>query len=147
MSFLTQLQRVDSSLIAVLRKADKSFNVRSDQLQTVVNDRGFEVDIIRRCARDGDPHPLRMKDAEDDVWAVQVPSGNQLLSSGRFEQVIVATSGAMARMATISPVAFARIKRALGARADRDPLKRSKDLLQAEIVNQLVAQYLPHLKA
>jgi hypothetical protein len=79
-SFFTQLQRVDSSLIAVLRKADKSFNVRRDQLQTVVNDKGFEVDIIRRMARDGDPHPLRMSNDEDDVWDVQVPSGDQLLS-------------------------------------------------------------------
>ena len=146
MSFLTQLQRVDSSLISVLRKADKTFSVRRDQLQTVVNDKGFEVDIIRRKARDGDPHPLRMSDDEDDVWAVQVPSGDQLLSSGRFSQVVVATSGAMARMVTISPVAFARIKRALGKRPDRDQLKRSKDLLQAQIVDGLVSQYLPHIQ-
>ncbi|MRD45684.1 GSU2403 family nucleotidyltransferase fold protein [Caenimonas koreensis] len=144
LSVFTRLQRVDSSLVAVLRKADKSFSVRSDQLQTVVNDKGFEVDIIQRTARDGDPHPLRMSDDEDDMWAVQVPTGDQLLSSSRFSQVVVATSGAMARMDTISPVAFARIKRELGARADRDPLKRSKDLLQAQIVSQLVSQYLPH---
>jgi len=32
------------------------------------------VDIIRRVARDGDPHPLRMSDDEDDLWAAQVPS-------------------------------------------------------------------------
>lgn len=144
LSFVTQLQRLDTSLLGVLRKADKTFAVRRDQLQTAVNGDGFEVDIIRRTARDGDPHPLRMSDDESDIWAVQVPSGQTLLSSSRFSQVVVATSGAMARMDTVHPADFARIKRALAARADRDPLKKSKDALQAQVAEQLLADYLPH---
>lgn len=147
LSFVTQLQRLDTSLLGVLRKADKTFAVRRDQLQTAVNADGFEVDIIRRTARDGDPHPLRMSDDESDIWAVQVPSGQTLLSSSRFSQVVVAASGAMARMNTIHPADFARIKRALAARADRDPLKKSKDELQARVAEQLLAGYLPHLSA
>lgn len=146
LSFVTQLQRLDTSLLGVLRKADKTFAVRREQLQTAVNADGFEVDIIRRTVRDGDPHPLRMSDDESDIWAVQVPSGQTLLSSNRFSQAVVATSGAMARMHTIHPADFARIKRALAARLDRDPLKKSKDQLQAEVVEQLVAEYLPQLE-
>ncbi len=145
LSFVTQLQRLDTSLLGVLRKADKTFDVRRDQLQTAVNGSGFEVDIIRRTARDGDPHPPRMSDDESDIWAVQVPSGQALVSSGRFSQIVVATSGAMARMDTIHPADFARIKRALAGRADRDPLKKSKDELQAHVADQLLAGYLPHL--
>lgn len=146
LSFVTQLQRLDTSLMGVLRKADKTFKIRRDQLQTAVNATGFEVDIIRRTARDGDPHPLRMSDDEADIWAVQFPSGQTLLSSSRFSQVVVATSGAMARMDTIHPSDFARIKHALAARADRDPLKKSKDELQAQVVEGLLAEYLPHLR-
>jgi hypothetical protein len=145
LSFVTQLQRLDTSLLGVLRKADKTFDVRRDQLQTAVNADGFEVDIIRRTARDGDPHPLRMSDDESDIWAVQVPTGQTLLSSSRFSQVVVGTSGAMARMNTVHPADFARIKRALAARADRDPLKKAKDELQAEVAEQLLADHLPHL--
>jgi hypothetical protein len=145
LSLVTQLARLDTSLLGVLRKADKTFAVRREQLQTAVNADGFEVDIIRRTARDGDPHPLRMSDDDADIWAVQVPSGQMLLSSSRFSQVLVATSGAMARMHTVHPADFARIKQTLAARADRDPLKKSKDELQAQVTEQLLADYLPHL--
>ena len=56
LSFVTQLQRLDTSLMGVLRKADKTFAVRRDQLQTAVNGDGFEGDIIRLTVRGGHPH-------------------------------------------------------------------------------------------
>ena len=56
------------------------------QKQTAVNDRGFEVDIIRRAARDGDPHSLRMSPHDEDLWAVQIPSGDKILGAARFSQ-------------------------------------------------------------
>lgn len=119
LSFVTQLQRLDTSLMGVLRKADKTFKVRRDQLQTAVNAKGFEIELV------ADTGPY---------------------SSNRFSHVVVATSGAMARMDTIHPADFARIKHALAARADRDPLKKSKDELQAQVVEGLLAEYLPHLQ-
>lgn len=53
----------------------------------------------------------------------------------------------MARMNTISPVVFSRFKRWLSEQPDRDPLKKSRDLRQAEVVDALVDEYLPHLRA
>lgn len=106
---------------------------------------GFEVDIIRRVARDGDPHPLRMSDDEDDLWAAQVPSGDNILGARPFEEVVVATSGAMARMRTIHPLDFARIKERLSKATDRDPLKARKDALQASVAREIVRDYLPQL--
>ena len=48
-AFVTTLKKgEDHSLIGVLQKADPSFRVMRDQLQTAVNDDGFEIDIIRR---------------------------------------------------------------------------------------------------
>jgi hypothetical protein len=142
-SFLTAMRKLDSSLIGLLRKADPSFEVVVEQHYTARNNDGFEVDIIRRNAGTIDPHPMRMSDEEDDFWAVQVSMGEKLQSARRFDQVVVATSGEMALMRTIHPLDFARIKLALSQQASRDPNRRGKDALQANIVTALVERYLP----
>lgn len=144
-SFVTTMKRLDSSLIDIFRKADKTFRVRSEQLQTAVNDEGFEIDLIRRVATDADPHPLAMSAKEDDFWAVQVPSGNQLVSSRKFAQMVVSAKGDMALMRTVHPLDFVRVKSAIAASSQRDPLKRPKDALQAEVVQRLWDEYLMHL--
>lgn len=141
----SSLGKLDSSMIALLQKVDKTFRVRHSSKYTAVNAAGFEVDIIRRVARDGDPHPLRMSDDEDDLWVAQVPSGDNILGARPFEEVVVATSGAMARMRTIHPLDFARIKERLSKATDRDPLKARKDALQASVAREIVRDYLPQL--
>ena len=146
-AFISTLRRLDSSLLAVLRKADPSFRVLRDQLQTAVNDDGYEIDIIRRTAKDGDPHPLRMSSSEDDLWAVQVSSDEKMVAGRKFRQLVVAGSGQMAMMQTLHPVDFIRIKTALSGDVQRDPLKRPKDKLQAETVQALWNSYLQHLEA
>lgn len=138
LTFFSCLKAQNMSFIDVLRKADKTFRVRDDQLQTAVNARGFEVDVIRRMAKDGDPHPLRMSDNEDDLWAVQVSSGERMLHAERYSQIIVATDGGMARMNTISPETFAKTKELLGVHPSRDARKKGKDLMQARIVRKLI---------
>ena len=143
-AFVSTLRRLDSSLLAVLRKADPSFRVLRNQLQTAVNDDGYEVDIIRRTAKDGDPLPLRMSDSEDDLWAVQVSSGEKMIAARKFQQLIVAASGQMAMMQTLHPLDFIRIKTLLAANPQRDPLKRPKDKLQAVVVQGLWNSYLQH---
>lgn len=141
--FLAQLDEVDTSLIDVLRRADKTFELKEGDLCTLVNASGFEIDVIRRVAGGRDEHPMRASSHEDDLWPVQVPSGDKLLGATPFEQIVVASTGEMARMRTIHPADFARVKRELGRHKDRDPLKARKDLLQAELVEQLTKQYLP----
>jgi hypothetical protein len=144
--FVATIKRLDTSLVAIFRKADKTFRVRQDQRQTAVNDDGFEIDVIRRAAIFDDPHPLRMSESEEDLWAVQVGSGNQMLSSRRFDQMVVSTSGEMALMRTIHPLDFVRIKSALAKSSSRDPLKRRKDLQQAQAAQYLWDNYLRHME-
>lgn len=120
-AFVTAMKKLDSSLIGVLRKVDPSFEVVEDQLYTARNQDGFEVDIIRRTAKDADPPPLRM------------------------DQVVVATSGEMALMRTVHPLDFARIKQGLSRQVGRDPNKSGKDALQSRIVTELVNEHMPHL--
>ncbi len=144
--FLAQLDKVDMSLLDLLRRADKTFELKPGHLCTLVNASGFEIDVIRRVATDNDEHPMRATAHEDDIWPVQVATGNKLLGAVPYEQIVVASTGEMARMRTIAPTDFARVKRQLGKRKDRDPLKARKDLLQADLVEKLIAEYLPNLQ-
>lgn len=145
-SFVSQMSELDTSMLGLLKKVDQTFEIRRDQRYTAVNSKGFEVDIIRREASDGDPHPLSMTDKEDDFYAVQAKRAGVLLSGPLFSSMIVSTSGYMARMNTISPVAFAKFKRWLAAQADREPMKKARDTLQAQLVEQLVTDYLPYFE-
>lgn len=146
-SFATRMKVLGASMLGLLRKVDPTFEIRQDQRCTAVNSKGFEVDFIRREAAEGDPHPLRLTDDEDDIWATQAKRAGVLLSGPRFSSMIVSSSGYMARMETISPLAFVKFKRWMAAQPDRDPMKISRDSLQADIVEQLVEEYLPYLVA
>lgn len=141
--FFSRMRESEASVLGILRKADKSFERLDDQKETARNSKGFEVDIIRRVAKGDDPHPLRLSDSEDDMWAVQASTAERILNAPRFSQMVVSTIGDMAMMHTMHPLDFVAVKRALAARADRDPLKRSKDEHQAQLVEALVANYMP----
>lgn len=49
----------------------------------------------------------------------------------------------MVRMNTVHPATFVAFKRWLAGQADRGPLKRRRDVLQADAVQVLLDQYLP----
>jgi hypothetical protein len=73
LKFSTTMQRLDTSLLSIFQKVDKTFVLRDDQKYTAVNATGFENDIIRRAAQSragSDPHPL------------QLPSRQVLLDGG-----------------------------------------------------------------
>ncbi|MGF6604018.1 hypothetical protein P3T23_008773 [Paraburkholderia sp. GAS448] len=141
--FVAQMDVLGSTMIGLLKKVDASFALRADQPFTAFNADGFEVDIIRREAKEGDPHPLRLTESEDDFWAVQARRAGQLLSARRFSAVVVSASGHMARMNTIAPAEFCDFKRWMADQPDRDPLKRQRDALQVDVVRQLMEEYLP----
>lgn len=141
--FTARMQLLQSTLLGLVKKVDPTFELRADQLYTARNADGFEVDVIRRDARGEDSHPLQPVTDEDEFWAVQASSGEHMLAAPRFSAVIVSANGRMARMDTIHPLAFVEVKRLIAQREDRDPLKKSRDLLQADIVERLVHERLP----
>lgn len=146
LAFTTTLNRSGAgSLIGLLRKADPTFRVMREQLQTAVNDDGFEVDIIRRAAAGQDPHPMRMSTDENDFWAVQIPDGDKLATGRKFEHLVVAPNGEMASMRTLHPLDFIRLKRGLAQLPTRDPQKAPKDRLQADVAQALWDGYLHRL--
>ena len=92
-----------------------------------------------------DPHPIKLSDEDEDFWVAQARRANVLLDSPSFSAVIVATNGTMARMNTVHPATFVAFKRRLAVQADRDPLKRRRDVLQADAVQELLDEYLPQV--
>ena len=145
--FSTQLARMDSSMLGVLKKVDATFRIRKSQKYTAVNKDGFEVDIIRRERAGDDPHPIKLSDEDEDFWVVQARRANVLLESPAYSAVIVASNGSMARMNTVHPATFVAFKRWMSTQAERDALKRRRDALQADTVQELLEKYLPQLSA
>lgn len=146
--FIETMKSGGLSFLDLLRKADKTFQKHETDNSTAVNSKGYEVDLLRRFPPpelETTEHPLQMTPHEDDLWAVRASTGERLLSVPRFSQVVIGTNGAMARMTTVHPIAFARIKRHLSQDPDRDPRKAPKDAAQASQVEDLVREYLPHL--
>ena len=143
--FSSQLARVDSSMLGVLKKVDPTFRMRKSQNYTAVNKDGFEVDIIRRVQSGDDPHPIKLSQEDEDFWVAQARRASVLVDSPGFSAVIVATNGTMARMNTVHPATFVAFKRWLAGQADRDALKRRRDVLQADAVQELLEKYLPQV--
>lgn len=142
--FATQLAKVDSSMLGVLKKVDSTFRIRKSQKYTAVNKDGFEVDIIRRERAGDAPHPVKLSDDDDDdFWVAQARRAHVLLDSPGFSAVIVATNGTMARMNTVHPATFVAFKHWLASQTEREALKRRRDVLQAQAVQTLLDQYLP----
>lgn len=132
--------------IDVLRKADKTFQISQKQQFRVVNEDGYMVDLLKAM-------PSRMADKErdriggkDDLVAVEVMNLSWLLSSPKFEHVVIGKDGVPARMVVPDPRAFALHKFWVTQRDDREPVKKRRDALQALAVAKLVMDRLPQLK-
>jgi len=141
--FLADMQRLDASVLQVLQRADPSFRRKEGQNETAINGQGFEVNFLRRQPEGDDPHSVRFSQDEGDLWPVQAQRASFLTSAPRFEQVVVSATGRMARMHTIAPDAFVAFKRWMAGEAQyREPLKRRRDVRQADIVQSLLDEGL-----
>lgn len=141
--FITDMGRLEVSMLGVLQRADPTFRRKEAQSETAINARGFEVDFLRRVPVDGDPHPFRFSADEGDLWPVQAVRASVLTDAPRFDHVVISASGRMTLMSTIAPEAFVEFKRWMAESAPhRPPLKRRRDLLQANIVQGLLDEGL-----
>jgi hypothetical protein len=146
MQFEDALEREARSMVELLRKVDKTFQVDEMQRYTVVNDKGFQVDFLRRIQAENDDHPIKLGQVDDEaVYVVQALRAGVLMDAPIFSEIVVATSGEMARMNTIHPADFRDFKLWMADRNDRDPVKRRRDRLQAEAVEALLQDRLPHV--
>ncbi|HET6599295.1 MAG TPA: GSU2403 family nucleotidyltransferase fold protein [Burkholderiaceae bacterium] len=141
--FVTDLERIDTSMLRVLQRVDPTFRRKELHNETAINERGFEVDFLRRVPVDGDPHPFRFSADEEDLWPVQAVRASVLAEAPKFEHVVISATGKMALMRTVAPGTFVEFKRWMADSAPhRSPLKRRRDLRQADIVKALLDEGL-----
>ncbi len=141
--FLTDLGKLDSSMLRVLQLADPTFQRKEGQSETAINAKGFELDFLRRQSEGDDPHPFRFSDDEGDLWPVQAMRASVLTNAPRFEHVVISATGRMTLMRTIVPEAFVEFKRWMAEQAPQRPEpKRRRDRRQATIVQTLLDEGL-----
>lgn len=141
--FITDLGKLDASMLRVLQRADASFLRKEGQAETAINAKGFEVDFLRRQPEGDDPHPFRFSDDEDDLWPVQAMRASVLTNAPRFDHVVISATGRMTLMRTIAPESFVEFKRWMVAKVpQRLESKRRRDQRQADIVQALMDEGL-----
>lgn len=136
---------VEPSLLAVLQKVDKTFQIVRGQSFRAANDKGYMVDLIRQM-----PNPT-WKDEPDrffakgDLIATDIWNMKWLLNAPRIQQTAIALNGNLFPICAPDPRAYAMFKLWLGESVERNPLKKSRDLAQALALAALVKDKLPHL--
>ncbi len=141
--FLTDMDKLDTSLLSVLQRADATFVRKEGQNETAINAKGFEVDFLRRQPEGDDPHPFRFSDDEGDLWPVQAVRASVLTNAPRFEHMVISATGRMTMMRTIAPESFIEFKRWMAEKVPRRAqAKRRRDLRQADIVQKLLDEGL-----
>jgi hypothetical protein len=137
--FLTDIDKLDTSILKVLQRADRTFIRKEGQNEAAINAKGFEVDFLRRQPEGDHPHPFRFSADEGDIWPVQAKRASVLTTAPRFEHVVVSATGRMSLMRTITPRAFVDFKLWLAENAaGRPESKRRRDRHQAAIVKELL---------
>lgn len=137
--FMTSIDKLDTSILRMLQRADRTFIRKEGQNETAINAKGFEVDFLRRQPESDDPHPFRFSSDEGDIWPVQARRASVLTEAPRFEHIVVSATGRMALMRTIAPRAFIDFKHWLAeSAADRPEPKRRRDRHQAAIVQEFL---------
>lgn len=122
----------------LLQEVDPSFVRKDLYAETAINAKGFEVDFLRRMQEDGDPHPFKLSEAEDELWPVMAERAKILTEAPRFAHVVIGATGKMAVMHTISPATFVKFKSWLADRPNREPSKCRRDALQAQTAQGLM---------
>lgn len=135
----------ERGLLGLLHKADRTYQVLVEQPFRAVSARNYMVDLIRQMP---DPPWADEPDRffENDLVATDIWNMKWLLGAPRIFQTAIALDGRPFRIVAPDPRAFAMFKLWLGNDcADRTPLKRSRDVAQADAVIRLVQDKLPHL--
>lgn len=135
-----------SGLLEIIRKADRSFEpVRSEDFRAV-NRNGYMVDLIKPLPKKiMQKEPVRIG-GPGDLKAVEIRNLHWLISSPKFEQIVIGDDGMPAPLIVPDPRAFALHKFWLSGQDDREPIKKQRDRGQAMAVGKLVVEHLPQYR-
>jgi hypothetical protein len=130
-------------LMGVLKTVDKTFEISKTQAFRAINNDGYMVDLIRQTPKPPwkpEPHNLGEQDA---FVAVDIANMDGMLNSPSIRQFAVADNGLPFEMAVPDPRAFMLFKSWLSRQPEREPVKRTRDAAQAQVVSQLLRERLP----
>jgi len=130
-------------LLGLLKKADRSFECVRKRGFRAANAGQFMVDLIvaPRSMRDSQPITF----GEGDLVAAEVPGLQWLLNAPGIEAFPIDETGWPVPFRVPDPRAFALHKLWLARRPGREPLKRPRDIGQAQAVARMVVEHMPHL--
>ncbi|WP_292234499.1 nucleotidyltransferase domain-containing protein [Mesorhizobium sp.] len=135
----------DGALINLLRKVDRSFE-RSSATFRAVNRDGYLVDLIKPVTNPAwKQSRATIGKADDELVAAEIAGLTWLENAPAFEAITIDEKGGPLRLIVPDPRIFAAHKFWVSKRADREPIKRRRDLAQAQAVARLTGQYLEHL--
>lgn len=134
----------DKTVMSVIQKADKTFQ-RSNLPFQAINKNGYMVELVR-VNEDMLSEPPVLGDEKDEFEPVAIPNLEWLLSSPKFDAVVIGVDGTPAKIVVPDPRAFALHKLWLSEQPDREPAKKQRDRNQALAVIQLVYDKFPFLK-
>lgn len=139
---------IKHGLIGIVKRADPTFTLQPGDEYRAVNSKGYMVDLLKRRPKSmfDEKEPQQLIRNEDDFWAAKIINMDWLLSAPRFRQVVVGINGAATEMLTIDPRAFVLYKVHLSKKEDRDPIKKPRDILQAQALFNLIQERLPHFE-
>ncbi len=130
----------ERGLLGLLKKIDKTFELKNLETFRAVNKDGFMVDMLTQDLGMAIPKPSPI--VVDDIDFVEVPNLEWLINSPRIEQVVVCANGQPVMMPVPDPRAFAIHKAWLSKQDDREPVKKSRDFNQAAVVIKLLQEHL-----
>jgi hypothetical protein len=116
--------------LALLRRADRTFEIVDKTMGTVMNSAGVAVDVLV-------VHQLDTSGA--DFWANPDRDIRWLINAPRWSEVIVGSNGTMARMTTVDPRTLVLHKDWLVGRGAADLY----DVAVGEALERLVTRHLP----
>jgi hypothetical protein len=129
-----------AGLLGILQRVDKTFKPQRKRSFRAVNAKGFMVDLIR-APIDSGGLALTSIGSGNDLVAESLRGLEWLTALALMTQIVIADNGFPVRFVVPEPRVFALHKLWVSLQPTRDPIKRKRDLHQAEAVVQLALDY------
>jgi hypothetical protein len=129
-----------AGLLGILQDVDKTFKPQRKRSFRAVNAKGFMVDLIR-APIDSGGLALTSIGIGNDLVAESLRGLEWLTALPLMTQIVIADNGFPVRFVVPEPRVFALHKLWVSLQPTRDPIKRKRDLHQAEAVVQLALDY------
>jgi len=130
-----------AGLLGILQDVDATFKPQRKRSFRAVNAKGFMVDLIRAPIDAAGGLALTSIGTGIDLVAEQLRGLEWLTALPLMSQIVIADNGFPVRFVVPEPRVFALHKLWVSLHPTRDPIKRKRDLHQAEAVVQLSLDY------